>query len=197
MPTFSDFQKLYDFSLIEAAVAAVFVGIEGGSFVLPPDETDPNRGTWQPGGASIAFYTNRNILVNQSARPRVKIRLHNVNHRGGNYAVDANNNVREKAWQGSMDFGIVTEPNYNLHVQLRSQILAIIPMVLAQLVPDGSQFASTGINALLQYHEVSEFWSRNVSTEVAPAEGAYMSMIPVELAFNAKNSAWPAGMITF
>jgi len=193
---FTDFQSLYDFSLVEAAVQSFFCGVDGSLFVAPLSETDPARGTWTPPPGFTAFYTNANITVNQACRPRVKIRLNNVNHVRGAYALDANGAMREKAWQASMEFGIVTEPNYAIHCQLRSQVLAIIAQGVA-ISQDGTLFATGGINKYLKLHQVSEFWSRNASTDVVPAEGAYMSLIPTQLAFSIPPSSWPAGMQTF
>ena len=193
---FQDFSALYDFSLIEAAVQSFFCGVDGSLFVTPPGETDPKRKDWTPQAGFLAFYINANITVNQACRPRVKIRLHNVNHVRGAYALDANGNMREKAWQASMEFGIVTEPNYAIHCQLRSQVLAIIAQGVA-ISQDGTLFAAGGINQYLKLHQVSEFWSRNASTDVVPADGAYMSLLPVELAFSVPPSSWPIGMQTF
>jgi len=193
---FTNFTPFYDFSVIETAVQSFFVGVDGSFFVAPLGETDEARGKWTPGAGEVAFYTVANQLVFQECRPRVAIRLHNVNHVRDAYAIDANNNVREKAWQGSMDFGIVTEPNYAYHAQLRAAVLAIIPQIMPQVVADNSTFATTGINALLTQFQVSEFWARNCSTEVAVISGAYTSLIPVELALSVPPSAWPAGMIS-
>ena len=194
--TFQDFTPFVDFTAIEEAVQAFFVAVPTATFVAPANEDDPGREKWTAGDGNIAFYTNFNELVFQACRPRVKIRLHTVNHVRGNYALDANGNLREKAWQGSLDFGIVSEPFYALHTALRSQVAAIIPMVLGQIAPDNSLFATTGINALLANFQVSEFWARNWTSDITPAEGAYMSLIPVELAFSVNPSAWPAGMVT-
>ena len=193
---FQDFSPFYDFSLVEAAVQSFFCGVDGSIFVAPLGETDPGRKDWTPQAGFLAFYINANITVNQACRPRVKIRLHNVNHVRGAYALDANGNMREKAWQASMEFGIVTEPNYAIHCQLRSQVLAIIAQGVA-ISQDGTLFAAGGINQYLKLHQVSEFWSRNASTDVVPADGAYMSLLPVELAFSVLPSAWPIGMQTF
>ncbi len=190
---FTNFTPFYDFSVIETAVQSAFVAADGSFFVAPLGETDAARKDWTPGAGNVPFYTVANQLVFQECRPRVAIRLHNVNHIRDAYAIDANNNVREKAWQGSMDFGIVTEPNYAYHAQLRAAVLAIIPQIMPQVVADNSTFATTGINALLANFQVSEFWARNCSTEVAVVAGAYMSLIPVELAFSVPPSAWPAG----
>lgn len=194
--TFQDFIPINDFTLIESAVQAFFAAVPGGSFVAPPAETDPRREQWTAGQDNISFYTNFNELVFQACRPRVKIRLHSVNSVRGCYALDADGTIREKAWRGSMDFGIVTEINYTKHTQLRAMVLAIINQVMPAIAADNSLFPTTGVNPLLNYHEVSEFWMQNVSTDVVAIEGAYVSMIPVQLAFSVKPDAWPAGMLT-
>ena len=196
MPTYADFQKFYDTTLIETAVQAFFIAVVGANFVAPLDETNPARGTWTPAAGQTAFYTNKDVVVNQAARPRVKSRLHSIQHVRGAYALDANGNFQEKAWTASLDLGIVTAPNYTTHSTLRSLVRAIIPTVLGQIAPDGSLFATTGINALLNYHQVSEFWTRNTSTDVQPGDSAYLSAIPIQLAFGVLPSAWPAGMQT-
>ena len=150
---FTDFQNLYDFSLIEKGVQSVFVNTDGGSFVAPKDDQDPTRESWVAGAGNIAFYTAFQALTFTQCRPRVFTGLHNVNCITGAYAIDANGNAREKAWRGSMRIGIITEPNYTLHTQLRSAVMAIIPQVLgAATVTD---FPTTGINSFLVYHQVS------------------------------------------
>ena len=194
--TFRDFTPLVDFSLIEAAVSAFFVAVPGGSYAAAPVESATNRQAWLPGTGNIGFYTAQNLLVNQASRPRVMIRLHAINHRPGAYAIDANGSLREKAWIASMDFGIVTEPSYTSHTAQRAAVLAIIPQLIT-ISADGTLYPGGGINALLAYHQVSEFFARSVTTDVVPAEGAYMSTIPVQLAFNVLPSAWPAGMQTY
>ena len=192
---FSDFTPFYDFSVIETAVQTLFTTVDGSFFVAPLGETDAARKDWAPGAGSVAFYTVANQLVFQECRPRVAIRLHNVNHIKDAYVIDVNGNLREKAWQGSMDFGIVTEPNYAYHAQLRAAVLAIIPQVIGKVSADNSAFGTTGINALLTNFQVAEFWSRNASTEVQREIGAYCSLIPVEVTFSVPPSAWPAGSI--
>jgi hypothetical protein len=196
--TYADFLSIYDFSLIEKAVQTLFVGVSGANFVAPKNDDDPLREKWTAGAGNIAFYTAFQALTFQKCRPRVWIGLKNVNHIRGAYAIDANGNLREKAWSGSMDFGIITEMNYTAHVALRAKVAAIIPTVLAQISQDGSTFATTGINALLANHQVSEFWMRNVDTNIGEdkEQAIYYSIIPCELAFNVKPSAWPAGMMT-
>ena len=189
---FDAFKPFYQFDAIETALQQLFVGVTGSFFVAPLGETDAAREAWKPAAGMTAFYTVANQLVFQECRPRVAIRLHNVNHMRGAYALDVNGNMREKAWQGSLDFGIVTEPNYAAHCSLRAAVLAIIPQVMPQVIEDNSLFATTGINALLTNFQVSEFWSRNCSTEVVKESGAYVSLIPVELAFSIPPSAWPA-----
>ena len=192
---FTIFLPFYDFSVIEAAIQQLFTTVDGSFFVAPLGETDAARKDWTPGAGNVVFYTVANQLVFQECRPRVAIRLHNVNHIKDAYVIDVNGNLREKAWQGSMDFGIVTEPNYAYHAQLRAAVLAIIPQVIGKVSADNSSFGTTGVNALLTSFQVSEFWTRNCSTEVIKESGAYVSLIPVELAFSVPPSAWPAGSI--
>ena len=194
--TFTDFVPLYDFTLIEQAVQAFFCKVPGGSFVAPPAETAPARESWTAGPDNIAFYTNFNELVFQQCRPRVKIRLHSVNSVKGCYALDSAGTIREKSWRGSMDFGIVTGINYTQHSQLRAMVLAIINQAMPGIAVDNSAFPITGLNPLLASHEVSELWMRNASTDIVTMDGAYVSMIPCELAFSVKPTAWPSGMIT-
>lgn len=192
--TFADFQFIYDFTLIEKAVQSLFVAA-GADFIAPLDDNDPAREQWTAGAGNIAFYTAFEVLTFQQCRPRVFIGLHAVNAVPGCYALDANGNLREKAWRGQMRFGIITEPNYTTHTALRSRVLAIIPQVLGQIAADNSTFATTGINALLTYHQVSEFFAKDISTSITPTEGNYQSAITVELAFGVNPTAWPAGMI--
>jgi hypothetical protein len=195
-PTFQNFAPLYDFSLIERGIQDFFVSLPGSVFNAPLDDDDPDREKWSAGPGNIAFYTALQALTFTKCRPRVAIGLHNVNHIRQAYALDANGNLREKAWQGSCRFWIVTEPNYKLHTQLRAKVLAIIPQVLGVITPDNSQFPITGINSLLKYHQVAEFWARDVSTSITPEEGNYQSEIPVELSFSVLPTVWPAGMQT-
>lgn len=200
--TFDDFQSIYDFKLIERAVQSLFVAA-GADFVSPKDDDDPAREQWTAGAGNIAFYTAFQALTFTQCRPRVFIGLSAVNPVPGCYALDANGNLREKAWRGQMRFGVITEPNYTTHTELRSRVLAILPQVLPRLVVDNSLsvttdalFATTGINALLTYHQVSEFYAKDISTTVSPEDGNYQSAITVELAFSVKTSAWPENMAT-
>ena len=197
-PTYTNFIPLVDFSLIEKAVQSLFVAVSGANFVAPKNDNDPLRESWTAGAGNTAFYTAFQSLTFQKCRPRVWIGLKNVNQIRGCYAIDANGNLREKAWQGAMDFGIITQMDYTAHVALRAKVAAIIPQVMAQVAVDGSLFATTGINAILTYHQVSEFWARNTDTNIGEdkTEAVYYSTIPCELAFSINPSAWPAGMIT-
>ena len=78
----------------------------------------------------------------------------------------------------------------------RSQVLSIIPQVAPQVKLDNSGFTLTGINALLDHYQVSEFWASNISTNIVPEDGNYQSTIPIEIAFSVNPSTWPAGMVT-
>ena len=194
--TFQDFVKFNDFSLIEKAVQAFFVAADGGSFVAPRDDTDETREEFEAGAGNIAFYTAFKSLTFTKCRPRIFIGLFQAAKVPGAYAIDANGNLREKSWRGSITFGMITKPDYILHTQFRAQVLSIIQQVLPQIASDNSLFTSTGINALLAYHQVSEFWARDISTNIVPEDGNYQSTIPVEIAFSVNPAAWPAGMIT-
>jgi hypothetical protein len=194
--TFQDFAKFNDFSLIEKAVQAFFCAVDGGSFVAPKDDTDLTRESFEAGPDNIAFYTAFQALTFTKCRPRVFIGLSSVTRLAGAYAIDPNGNLREKSWRGSITFGMITKPDYSLHTQLRAQVLSIIQQVLPQISADNSLFTSTGINDLLDHYQVSEFWARNISTNIIPEDGNYQSTIPVEIAFSVNPTAWPAGMIT-
>jgi hypothetical protein len=193
---FQDFTKFNDFSLIEKAVQAFFCAIQGGSFVAPRGNTDIARESFVAGLDNIAFYTAFQSLTFTKCRPRIFIGLHSITHLTGAYAIDVNGNLREKSWRGNMTFGMITKPDYTLHTQLRAQVLSIIQQVLPQIAADNSLFTSTGINALLACHQVSEFWARDISTNIVPEDGNYQSTIPVEIAFSVNPTTWPAGMQT-
>lgn len=192
---FTDFQNFYDFSLIEKAVQSVFVSVDGSVFVAPPDDSDPTREKWTAGAGNIAFYTAFQALTFTKCRPRVFTGLHNINRVPMSQAVDANGNLREKAWTGVMRLGIITKPDYTVHTQLRAMVLAIIPQVMGAVTV--TDFPNTGANALLQYHQISQFDPVDISTTIVPEDGNYQSQIPVSIAFNIKPTAFPAGMITY
>ena len=192
--TFADFQPLYDFTLIEKAVQSVFVNCDGSVFIAPPDDSDPTRESWTAPMGNIGFYTAYQVLTFTQCRPRVFSGLTKINSVRGAYAVDANGNMREKAWTGMYQLGIITAPDYTIHTQLRSMVLAIIPQVLGAVTV--TDFPNTGANAILQYHQISQFDAHDISTAITPAEGNYQSTIPVNLAFSVKPTAFPAGMIT-
>ena len=194
--TFQDFTKFNDFSLIEKSVQAFFCAVDGGSFIAPKDDTDQTRESFEAGPDNIAFYTAFQALTFTKCRPRVFTGLHSITRLPGAYAIDANGNLREKSWRGSITFGMITKPDYILHTQLRAQVLSIIQQVLPPITADNSSFTAGGINALLTYHQASEFWARDISTNIVPEDGNYQSTIPVEIAFSVNPAAWPAGMIT-
>ena len=193
---FTTYAPLTDFSLIEKAVQSFFVSLAGGSFVAPPNDDSDTRESFTASAGQIAFYTAFQSLTFQQCRPRVFIGLHSVNPIQGAYIIDANGNIREKAWSGQIGFGIVTEPNYSLHTQLRSQVLAAIQQVICTISPDNSTFATTGINPFLTFHEVSQFYATNTSTAVSEEEGAYQSTLSVAINFGVKPNAWPSNTQT-
>ena len=194
--TFQDFTKFNDFSLIEKAVQAFFCAVPGGSFVAPKDDTDITRESFVAGPDNIAFYTAFQSLTFTKCRPRIFIGLFSARGLPGAYAIDANGTMREKSWRGQITLGMITKPDYILHTQLRAQVLSIIPQVAPQVKLDNSGFTLTGINALLDHYQVSEFWASNISTNIVPEDGNYQSTIPIEIAFSVNPSTWPAGMVT-
>jgi hypothetical protein len=197
MLDFNDFAPLCDFSLVENAVQAFFCADAlGASFVAPKNDDDPARESWTAGDGNIAFYTAFQALTFQKCRPRVWFSALNFNPVPGAYAVDANGNLREKAWTGTARLSVLTEANYLFHTALRARVLAIIPQVIGQVAPDNSLFATTGANALLDFHQLSNFSVQNAATTVTPEQDAYRSDIPISLAFQVRPDKWPAGMIT-
>ncbi len=192
---FSDFQAIYDFTVIETAVQSMFATIAG--YSVPPNDGDQDAENWLPPEGATPFYTAFQALTFQKCRPRVYIAAFDFQPVRQAYAIDANSNLREKAWVGNMRLGIITNPNYTLHTQLRAQVLAIIPQVQPGIAMDNSAFAGTGINAILASHQVSEFYADNLSTTITPEEGTYRSTINIKLAFSVPPSAWPAGMQTY
>jgi hypothetical protein len=200
MPDFTDFAPLYDFSLIEKAVQQFFVSLASSvptavPFVQPADDDDPNRGTWTAPDGTIAFYTAFQNETFQKVRPRIYCQLNNITDIKA-YIVDVNNTLRPKAWRATMMFGIVTKPSYNLHTSLRSQIEAIIPQLQPLMTPDGTGVLQGGLNALLTLHEVGAFSVASTSTHIAPEDGTYNSVIPCDIAFNVRATAWPGGVLT-
>jgi hypothetical protein len=193
--TFSDFQAIYDFTVIETAVQSLFVSIAG--YSAPSNDDDPNAAQWTPPAGSTPFYTAFQALTFQKCRPRVYIASFEFQPVRQAYAIDGNGNLREKAWTGNVRLGIITAPNYSLHTQLRAQVLAIVPQIQPAIAVDNSAFGSTGINAILQTHQVSEFYADSQNTTIIPEEGTYRSTVNIKLAFSVLPSAWPAGMKTY
>lgn len=192
--TYTDFKSLNDFSLIEKAIQAAFCADAIGLFAHPLDDNDPKRETWTPPAGLIAFYTAFEALTFQKCRPRVWIGSFAITALN-QYKVDANNTLRNKAWAGSLNLGVITAPNYNLHTDLRAAVTAILPQLQPQVVADGSAIANTGLNALLQYHEIGQFAMSAQDTVIKPEEGTYVSTIPIKLTFAVRETAWPAGML--
>jgi hypothetical protein len=176
-------------------VQALFAAIAG--YSVPPDDTEATAGAWTPLSGTTPFYTAFQSLVFQKCRPRVYVAAFDFQPVRQAYAIDANGNTREKAWSGIIRVGIITDPSYTLHAQLRAQVLAIIPQLQPQWSADNSLFATTGLNAELETFQVSEFYVPDLNTTVIPEEGTYRSTINIKLAFSVPPSAWPAGMQTY
>ena len=192
--TYSDFQAIYDFTVIETAVQTMFASIAG--YSVPPND-DPNADQWTPPAGTTPFYTAFQSLTFQKCRPRIYVASFEFSPVRQGYALDGNGNLREKAWTGNMRLGIITDPSYTFHTQLRAQVLAIIPQVQPGIAADNAAFGNTGINSVLVTHQASEFYAENLTTAVIPEEGTYRSTINIKLAFSVLPSAWPAGMQTY
>jgi hypothetical protein len=192
MPKFTDFMPLVDSTLIEAAIQKFFVNLADGCFVAPLDNSDPKREAWTAGADSIAIYTSFQNLVFQSVRPRVFLGLFNASPYPSAYLTDANGVFRPKAWRGDVTFGIITEPDYAKHTQLRAMLLAILPMLAPLPTPDGSDIATSGVNAYLEFHEVAQFSVKDFAMHIEEgAGGAYQSTIPVTVTWGVRAEKWP------
>lgn len=191
--TFSDFHSIYDFTVIEKAVQQMFANIA--FFSVPPCDGDPAQPSWTPPANTTAFYTAFQALVFQKCRPRVYIASFDFQTVRQAYAIDANNNLREKAWTGSIRLGVITEPDYRKHTELRAKVLSIVPMIMPGVTFNNSELTGTGINQFLFQHQITEFYVDNLSTQVIPDEGTYRSTINIKTAFSVLPSAWPPGMI--
>lgn len=191
-PTFTDFEKLYDFTVIEKAVQSFFCAesLEAG-FEAPLNDDDPARETWKPAGGNIAFYTAFQALTFQQCRPRVWIDDFSFSNLPSAKNIDVNNVLRQKSWIGSMRLGIITEPNFVRHAALRARVLAILPLLQPIFEADGSGIAQGGMNQFLPNHEVGIFEVIQCSPRIAPHEGNYQSPITINLTFGIRESAWP------
>ena len=190
---FLDLIPIYDFGKIERAIQNFFVAVPGGNFVAPPEDNDPNREAWTPAAGNVGFYLAYQALTFQQCRPRVFIMDFQATEYPGLLRRDANDVLRAQAWSATLRFGIITEPNYTTHTQLRAAVLAIIPQMQPVTYPvDGSALSSTGLNAYLTYHEVARIEAATVSTHVTPAEGNYQSEIPCTMTFGVRANQWPS-----
>ncbi len=189
---FQDLIDCYDFSLVERAIQAFFVAVPGGSFVMPPDDSDATRESWSAKPDEVAIYSAFQSLTFQQCRPRVFIMDFQASEYPGLLRRDANDVLRAQAWKATMRFGIITEPSYTLHTQMRAAVLAIIPQMQPLTFPeDGSLLATTGLNGYLITHEIGQIAAGNVSTHIMPSEGNYQSEIPCNLTFSVRENKWP------
>lgn len=191
-PTFTDFEKLYDFTVIEKAVQSFFCApAMAAGFEKPADDDDPAREKWTPPNGGIAFYTAFQALTFQQCRPRVWIDDFSFSNLDQAKTVDVNNVLRFKAWTGSMRLGIITEPNFVRHAALRARVLAILPQLQPTLEPDGSGIAQGGVNQFLENHEIGIFEAVQCSPRIAPGDGYYSSPITINLTFGIRETKWP------
>jgi hypothetical protein len=197
MPDFNDFAPLYAFGLIEKAVQAFFCADAlGASFAAPLDDDDPARETWTPPDGGIAFYTAFQADTFQKVRPRVWVALNNIVEFPSARVLDANGVYRASAWRGVLAVGIITEPNYLKHTELRARVAAILPQLQPLPTLDGSGVTAGGVNALLKYHEVGQFAMSECSTHILPEHGYYQSSLNVAITFSVRVTAWPGGTQT-
>jgi hypothetical protein len=192
MSDYNDFKPLYDFSLIEIAVQKFFVELAGGPFVQPAGDDDPARENWTPPGGAIPFYTPAQNLVHQKCRPRVGLMQNDFSELPDARRVDVNNVLRAFAWRGTLRFGVVTEPNYALHRDLRAVMLALIPQLQPTYEADGSGLAAGGVNQYLEFHEVAALSLASLNTDIMAGQGYYLSTIPVNYTFGIRPTKWPA-----
>lgn len=191
---------MYDFSQIETAVQSFFVAVPQSIFVIPPAPPVPATDQeFDLGDGNCAIFTAFNNLVFQKYRPRVEVLLHSVNEFPGQQVVTnlgingAGKELRASAWQGRMGFGIITVADYPAHISLRTAVLAILPALQPCVVPDGSAIATSGVNGLLQFHQVGMIQPTNLSTTIVLQDGYYRSDINCLCTFSVKATAWPGG----
>jgi hypothetical protein len=197
MPNITDFSILYDWSLIEKGIQAFFVAADlggAGAFVAPKDDDDPNRETWTPPAGQTPFYTAFQSLTFQKCRPRVSVSLDGIVPFGSPppMIVDANNQLRVRAWRGQLDFAVITNPSYAQHTALR----ALVQSVIATMVPvlgDINSVESTGVNANLTYHEIATCWDAGNNTGIHAEQGYYGSQLKYAITFGIRAAAWPGG----
>jgi len=195
-----DFIPIYDFSLIEKAIQAFFCQDSIGTFAKPADDTDITREQWQPPAGMIAFYTAFQSLTFTQCRPRVYISQFDIQEMK-QWILDANNAARNKAWAGKIRLGIITLPDYTMHTQLRALVNAIIPALqpTPAVAPGpnyGDVIGTTGLNSLLQYHELGRIEVESQNTQVSAIDDSYFSPLTVNLTFSVRANAWPGGTLT-
>jgi hypothetical protein len=194
--TWQDLQNIYDWALIEKAVQAFFIAVPQSPFVMP----DPK---WQEGNddhidldGKIAFFTAFEEKKFQKVRPRVSIALININEFPGMEVLDANGTLRADSWTARLNFTIATKTDYDYHRTVRAGVNAIIPMCQPNLNPGGTLIQTTGLNSILQFHEVGTLKIQNEDTKVQAQAGYYRSDISTNLTFSARVNAWPGGLQT-
>lgn len=187
----SDYSPLYDSTLIEQAIQKFYtdangpVANGGGSYACPAGDDDPLREQWTPGDGATAFYTANQSLVFQQCRPRVWIDDFAFSEMPEAQAMDTTGVLRCTAWTGRIRLGLITEPNFKLHRDLRNQNLAIIPMMQATIKPDATGIDYTqGLNQYLTVHEIGRLSVANVTPGITPQQGYYLSPITINLTWS-------------
>jgi hypothetical protein len=103
--------------------------------------------------------------------------------------VDANNQLRCRAWKAYLNFTVVTPANYAQHVALRSLVQSIV----ATMVQNIALIDTSGLNANLQYHEIGVLWDDGNSTGIHVEKGFYGTQLKYAITFGIRASAWPGG----
>jgi hypothetical protein len=189
MPTFNDFAPLYDFCLIDEGVQSFFVGTN--LFVQPLSDTDPARDAWIPPAGKTPFYTAFQAATFTKCNPRVACEINGIMP----YAnpppiiVDANNQLRIRAWHATLTFTVITPANYPQHTTLRGLVQSIV----ATMVPVLNSPDSSGVNSQLQYHEIATCWDAGNSTSIHTEKAFYGSQLKYAITFGIRAAAWPGG----
>lgn len=194
----ADISPFYDFSLLEKAIQAFFcdpagpIAAAGGAYDAPLDDDDPDRENWTP-KTGIAFYTAFQNLTFLKCRPRVWLNLNQIASYPGARKLDPNGQQRVTAWTAALKFGIATDLNYVRHIALRTQIAAAIQFLTPQITADGSQIATTGVNALLEFHQLAAIEIAPASTFIDTSEsGYYVSNLDTQISFSILPAKYPA-----
>lgn len=188
MPDYTDFNPLYDWSLLEKGVQDYFVS--SGTFVAPPGETDPSRETWLPPTGVIPFFTALEEQLFQKHRPRVSVDINEINPlKVPAYGkVDANGVVRNHTWKAGLVLTIVTPANYTYHTALRAEVFSLGQLICPMVANPQEKI---GVNQFLTKHCFNTCVDAQNSTGIHPEQGHYISTLNFNLTFSIRPDAWP------